>query len=82
MKTFKLHTNGKTYSVAVRGCFEKTITNEKKLIEVLKKSAEGYMKRPTYEGYGKSMMEKIEAGKIHEVCNILGILSYSCPTTR
>ena len=78
MKTFKLHTNGKTYNVAVRGSFEKTITSEKKLIEVLKKSAAGY---PNKE-YGKSLMSKIEAGKIHEVCNILGILSYSCPTTR
>ena len=78
MKTFKLHTNGKTYNVAVRGSFEKTITSEKKLIEALKKSAAGY---PNKE-YGEALMNKIEAGKIHEVCSVLGILSYSCPETK
>jgi hypothetical protein len=82
MKTFKLHTNGKTYNVAVRGSYEKTITSEKKLIEALKKAAESYAKRPTYKEYGQSLMSKIEAGKIHEVCSILGILSYSCPETK
>ena len=70
MKTFKLHTNGKTYNVAVRGAYRNTITSEKKLVAALKKSAAEY---PNKE-YGTSLINKIEAGKIHEVCNILGIL--------
>lgn len=78
MKTFKLHTNGKTYKVAVRGAFQHSITSEKKLLASLKKSAENYFDvnaRP-------ALLAKLEAGKIHEVCEVFGVLAYSCPIEK
>ena len=76
MKTFKLHTNGKTYKVAVRGAYRDTITSEKKLRESLLNAAK------SHKTASSTLVKKMEAGKVHEVAEFFGILMYSCPETR
>lgn len=76
MKTFKLHTNGKEYNVAVRGAYRDSITSEKKLRASLMSAAK------SHKTASETLVKKLEADKVHEVAEFFGILMYSCPTTR
>jgi hypothetical protein len=76
MKTyFNLHTNGKTYKVAVRGGLRHVITCEKKLRSALMNAA---LKAQPAQ-LSENLVAKIEADKIHEVCHFFGWLAYSSP---
>ena len=67
MNIFIITENGKKYRVAVRGAYQHTIRNEKKLREVVTKSM--------IARYG---IEK----PLFESCSLLGILTYSAPLEK
>jgi len=64
------------YEIQMRSAYKSTIRSEKKLITVLKQSAEAYIRDGSTK-LGESILQKINDGKILEVCNYFGIINYS-----
>jgi len=81
MTTYFTITNlGKRYRVAVRSVYQSTVTSERRLLQVLYKSAEAQRSRSAR--LANALKAKIDEGRIFEVCNWFGILSYSAPVDR
>lgn len=75
---FKIHSNGKIYEVRVRGAYAKTITSERRLLIALTDMSNG-QRNPKL---GEALNAKLDAGRIHEVCEYFGILVYSAPIEK